>query len=261
MRETDAADELTAGLNSLHIAQYRGLSQEQPAEPPKTFADLDTDAVELIVRLLPSCYDVARVAGANRALRDAARVAAMARIAATPVPLPSDAPSHGPALLRLRAVHWAEAVAARRPHALGAGNRHSVALRAPGDSRSACSYEWGTKAPRSDAVGVLEPMAVTPDGGFGGAGATAVEVSAGDVHVLLLDSTGAVWSWGYDGRSGRLGHGASTTHVVARPEKIELPSDSCTRPGVPPTVLQVAAGGVHSLFLDARGRVLACGDN
>ena len=260
MRETDAADDLTAGLNSLHIAQYRGISPP-PAEPPKAFASLDADAVELIVRLLPSCYDVARVAGANRALRDAARVAAVARIAATPVPLPSDAPSHGPALLRLRAVHWAEAVAARRPHALGAGNRHSVALRAPGDSRPACSYEWGTKAPRSDAVGVLHPVSVTPDGGFGGAGATAVEVSAGDVHVLLLDSNGDVWTWGYDGRSGRLGHGASTTHVVARPEKIELPSDSCTRPGVPPTVLQVAAGGVHSLFLDARGRVLACGDN
>ena len=86
MRETDAADELTAGLNSLHIAQYRGISQNE-AEPPKTFADLDADAVELIVRLLPSCYDVARVAGANRALRDAARVAAVARIAATPVPL------------------------------------------------------------------------------------------------------------------------------------------------------------------------------
>ena len=91
MRDTDAADELTAGLNSLHIAQYRGIStKEQPAERPKTFYDLDTDAVELIVRLLPSCYDVARVAGANRALRDAARVAAVARIAATPVPLPSD---------------------------------------------------------------------------------------------------------------------------------------------------------------------------
>ena len=256
MRDTDAADDLTAGLNSLHIAK-----EEPPAEPHKTFADLDTDAVELIVRLLPSCYDVARVAGANRALRDAARVAAVARIAATPVPLPSDAPSHGPVLLRLRAVHWAEAVAARRPHALGAGNRHSVALRAPGDSRPECSYEWGTKAPRSDAVGVLEPMAVTPDGGFGGAGATAVEVSAGDVHVLLLDSNGAVWTWGYDGRSGRLGHGANTTHVVARPERIQLPSDSRRASGEPPTVLQVAAGGVHSLFLDARGRVLACGDN
>ena len=76
MSDTDAADELTVGLNSLHIAQYRGLSPP-PAEPPKTFSDLDTDAVELIVRLLPSCYDVARVAGANRALRDAAPNTAM----------------------------------------------------------------------------------------------------------------------------------------------------------------------------------------
>jgi hypothetical protein len=55
MRDTDAADELTAGLNSLQIAQYRGISQNEqpPAEPPKTFASLDADAVELIVRLLP----------------------------------------------------------------------------------------------------------------------------------------------------------------------------------------------------------------
>ena len=57
-------------------------------------------------------------------------------------------------------------------------------------------------------------------------------MSAGDVHVLLLDSNGDVWSWGYDGRSGRLGHGGHTTHVVAR-----LRRSSCRQ--TLPTVLQV----------------------
>ena len=82
----------------------------------------------------------------NRALRDAARVAAVARIAAA-----------GAAAVQC-AVAWPAPCAARGAlaeavraalAALGAGNRHSVRSGA-GRRRPACSCGWGTKAPRSD---------------------------------------------------------------------------------------------------------------
>ena len=62
-------------------------------------------------------------------------------------------------------------------------------------------------------------------------------VSAGASHVLMATSSGAAWSWG-SGAAGALGHGDVTDRLV--PTRIAaLPRD----------VIQVAAGGAHSLAL------------
>lgn len=62
-------------------------------------------------------------------------------------------------------------------------------------------------------------------------------VSAGASHVLMATSSGAAWSWG-TGAAGALGHGDVNDRLV--PTRIAaLPRD----------VIQVAAGGAHSLAL------------
>jgi alpha-tubulin suppressor-like RCC1 family protein len=75
-----------------------------------------------------------------------------------------------------------------------------------------------------------------------------VQVSAGDFHVLALDSGGDVWAWG-DNVRGQLGDGTTVGHPA--PEKV---------PGLTGFV-QVSAGSRFSLGLRADGTVWAWGAN
>lgn len=80
-------------------------------------------------------------------------------------------------------------------------------------------------------------------------GITIVEVAAGEQHVLVRCTLGAVYSWGCnsDGQLG-LGH---TTEEVLEPSIIQCEESCC----------QVAAGSRHSLAVVTGGRLLAWGSS
>ena len=79
-------------------------------------------------------------------------------------------------------------------------------------------------------------------------GRRVVQVAAGEYHSLFLTEGGAVLSCG-DGDHGPLGHGDEETQLVPKP--VAALEGWC--------VVQVAAGGAHSLFLAEGGAVLSCG--
>jgi alpha-tubulin suppressor-like RCC1 family protein len=80
-------------------------------------------------------------------------------------------------------------------------------------------------------------------------GLTAVrQVSAGGLHSLALRSDGTVWAWG-NNLWGQLGNGSSSWGVATPVQVTGLTG-----------VIQVAAGGVHSLALRSDGTVWAWGD-
>ncbi len=83
------------------------------------------------------------------------------------------------------------------------------------------------------------------------AGATATAVSAGTFHSLALTSTGAVYAWGFNGTTGRLGDGTTTQRTS--PVLVNLPA------GV--TATAVSAGNAHSLAVTSTGAVYAWGSN
>ncbi|CAM2927583.1 Ig-like domain repeat protein [Saccharomonospora xinjiangensis] len=82
------------------------------------------------------------------------------------------------------------------------------------------------------------------------AGVTITSIAAGAGHSLALDSTGAVWAWGYN-VAGQLGDGTYNDSTV--PVATQIPA------GV--TITAIAAGNYHSLALDSTGAVWAWGYN
>jgi alpha-tubulin suppressor-like RCC1 family protein len=121
--------------------------------------------------------------------------------------------------------------------ALAASNARSAAIRKDGTF-----WWWGV-----DRVGMgsKEPLRVEEI-----AGATDLALSGTHTLVLARDTEGArVLAWGW-GQSGQLGDGqerSSKTPVAVA--------------GLPRTIVAVAAGGTHSLALDANGDVWAWGSN
>ena len=75
-----------------------------------------------------------------------------------------------------------------------------------------------------------------------------VQVAAGGNHSLFLAKEGHAYSCGY-GDDGRLGHGDKETQLAPK-----LVAALETR-----VIVQVAAGGCHSLFLAKEGHVYSCG--
>jgi alpha-tubulin suppressor-like RCC1 family protein len=69
-------------------------------------------------------------------------------------------------------------------------------------------------------------------------------------HTLAIASDGNIWAWG-DGAEGQLGQGTTVSHDT--PVAISFPS------GV--SIVDVRAGGMHSLALSSTGEVYAWGDN
>ncbi len=74
-----------------------------------------------------------------------------------------------------------------------------------------------------------------------------VGVCAGDYHTLALASNGIVWAWGYN-CAGQLGDGGGEDYSDAPVMVVGLTN-----------VVEVAAGGQHSLALDGKGRLWAWG--
>lgn len=101
-------------------------------------------------------------------------------------------------------------------------------------------FLWGAR----ELTGVPGTVAPVDTGDF--AGARIVALAAGDYHLLALDETGAVWTWG-DDTYGQLGTPGGSSSAPAR---VDLPPAD-----------GIAAAGAFSLALLADGTVQAWGRN
>jgi len=124
--------------------------------------------------------------------------------------------------------------------AIGAGEAFSVALVQAGGAPAL--YSWGADASYQLGDGSVAPR-LAPGRGLEGA----LLASAGRLHAVAVRADG-VWAWG-ENAVGALGDGTTTD----RPTPIQL--DEL------PQMLQVAAGGDHTLAIDADGHVWAWGSN
>jgi len=98
--------------------------------------------------------------------------------------------------------------------------------------------EWGAPVDRERPAPIELPEGT----------AAIVEVAAGDLHSLLLSSSGSVWSFG-GGWEGPLGHGDAGSCAVPRP----VLALAAVR------IEHIAAGGAHSLAVSDEGQVWSWG--
>ena len=135
-----------------------------------------------------------------------------------------------------------------RPTSVSAGNNTSFVVDATGGRTWSFGSGDAGVLGHGDRDDRLVPHEITRLRAVAGRSAV-TSISVGRAHVLFLLRSGRVWSCGI-GRYGALGcgHAGSTT--------VPLPSEASLR-----DVVQVAAGGAHSLFLTRRGEVKGCGSN
>jgi len=125
--------------------------------------------------------------------------------------------------------------------AVAAGNLHSLFLCGSG-TVYACGFGIDGPLGLGHEASIAVPRAVAALDGV-----CVRSIAAGGAHSLAVCSQGAVWSWGW-GRWGQLGHGDEAKALA--PRRIT----ALTKP-----VVQVAAGGAHSLVLGADGAVYSFG--
>jgi alpha-tubulin suppressor-like RCC1 family protein len=78
------------------------------------------------------------------------------------------------------------------------------------------------------------------------------QVAIGGEYMLALDSSGRVWSWGYNGK-GQLGNGTTSTLQGSNPTPVPVPGLT--------SIIQISAGTSYGLALRSDGTVWAWGDN
>jgi len=124
---------------------------------------------------------------------------------------------------------------------VSSGDLHSLALTSNGRV-----YSWG-----SNDSGQLG-LGTTTDSNFPvliPSLSNIVQISAGDSYSLALTSDGKMYSWGIN-NAGQLGVGTSEEYVLT-PRLIELSAE----------IIQIEAGGEHSLGLTSDGKVYSWGSN
>ena len=126
---------------------------------------------------------------------------------------------------------------------LAAGAEHSLLVTAAGAVLS-CGVGARGRLGHGDESSCKEPKAIVAL-----KGQRMVQAAAGGAHSLMLTAGGAVWSCG-DCSDGRLGHGHN--HLL-------VPTLLASLKRQRRRVVQIAAGGRHSLMRTASGDVLACG--
>lgn len=131
--------------------------------------------------------------------------------------------------------------------AVSGGTAHSLALKTDGSV-----WAWGLRTNGRIGVGVATGNQTTPIEVTGLSDVSAV--AAGGAHSLGLKSDGTVWSWGLN-LSGQLGDGSTTERLT--PVQVKDP----TGVGYLSGIVEIAAGGDHSLALKADGTVWAWGSN
>jgi len=131
--------------------------------------------------------------------------------------------------------------------AIAAGSGHSLALDSQGNV-----WAWGDNQVGQLGIGSHgRPRHVPVKLGLFPARTRITRIAAGAMHNLAIDSGGRLWAWGANG-DGRLGIG-TTTHEAA-PVHVSFP-------GGTPRIVTIAAGGAHSLAVDANGNLWAWGFN
>ena len=128
--------------------------------------------------------------------------------------------------------------------AVAAGGLYSFLLDADGNTWAAGFNEDGQLGDGTTAGRTLPVRVEVP------AGVSLTSVAAGDFHTVALDVDGNAWAWGFND-DGQLGDRSTASR--ASPVRVNLPD------GVALTC--VAAGGLHSLALDADGNAWAWGFN
>lgn len=128
----------------------------------------------------------------------------------------------------------------------------------PSIYNSAQSTVSGTKHKKgSSSTSSPERNSPTGKSGSSSSSSTVVEesrsacaISAGSHHTAVLALDGTVHIFGF-AENGRLGLGIDRSMAIAKPTQIR---------GLP-TMVGIACGGAHTVFLSSEGRVYACGDN
>jgi prepilin-type N-terminal cleavage/methylation domain-containing protein len=132
------------------------------------------------------------------------------------------------------------------------GAYHSVALSADG---KVYSWGWGSSGQLGDGTPMTHnnvqtrPVETVMSGAL--AGKTVTQISAGYYHTLALTSDGQVYAWGL-GEYGQLGAGDTTNRNA--PVAVDMSGALAGK-----TVVQVSAGGHHSLAVTSDGQVYAWG--
>jgi alpha-tubulin suppressor-like RCC1 family protein len=134
--------------------------------------------------------------------------------------------------------------------AIACGSLHTVAVDTTGKVHS-----WGANGNgqlgNNTVVDSLIPIAVS---GFGYlVNAYIVKIACGYSHTVALDSTGKVYSWGYN-NGGQLGNNGTSSQNQAI-----LTSNYGSLYGI--NIVQIAAGYWHTVALDSTGKVHAWGYN
>jgi len=75
-------------------------------------------------------------------------------------------------------------------------------------------------------------------------------IAAGESHALFLKSDSTVWGCGFNAQ-GQLSNGTTTTTYANPPVQVNAPN----------SVIAIASGSRHCLFLKTNGTVWACGEN
>ncbi|MBI2279657.1 MAG: T9SS type A sorting domain-containing protein [Bacteroidetes bacterium] len=126
---------------------------------------------------------------------------------------------------------------------IAGGGAHSITVCSDGTVRTCGLNEFNGQLGDGTWLDQWTPVPVASLGN------TIIAVAGGDAHSLFLKSNGTVWACGWNG-NGQLGDGTTTD----RPTPVQVAS-------LGSTVIAIAAGGQHSLFLKSDGTVWACGRN
>ncbi|MCL2445034.1 IPT/TIG domain-containing protein [Candidatus Saccharibacteria bacterium] len=141
-------------------------------------------------------------------------------------------------------------LAGRRVVQIASGNEHYLALDSEGQI-----FAWGLNTSGQLGNGTFTNSSVPVEVDMTGvlAGRDIVQISTSTSHSLALDSEGRIFTWG-NGGSGQLGNGTNTASSV--PVEVDMTGVLAGR-----RVVQIAAGGDHTLALDSSGQIWTWGGN
>jgi len=137
---------------------------------------------------------------------------------------------------------------------IAAGGYHSLALTSSGQV-FAFGLNQNGQLGNATHAGTTEPNPKPALVTFPGISGQVTQIAAGDRHSLALTSSGQLYAFGDNG-FGQLGIPANAGNETANPVPTLV-----TLPVASGQVVQIAAGGEHSLALTSSGRLYAFGEN
>ncbi|XP_062513576.1 probable E3 ubiquitin-protein ligase HERC4 isoform X2 [Corticium candelabrum] len=123
---------------------------------------------------------------------------------------------------------------------------HTVALSSSGEA-----FTWGSNSDAQLGIATVDNCSSVPRLVKGLCSYSVVQVSCGDLHTLVLTADCQVYGWGSNSHW-QVGLPHSRSNIL-KPERLKFPF------GVP--LIQVAAGGYHSLALTVSGHLYSWGKN